>query len=335
MRVKVAVRSDGHAEVVTDISAPARIRPLGWIGLGVSAVAVVVVIWACLTSWGGVVHGHPAYAVLLGLTVVVSGLTAWLILRRRSRTGGAWRLVGRIALLVLGVAWIALIAWLRPYSAVEPALAAMESDAEVTVTESATAIVIAPAGGAATTGVFFQPGALVDPRAYAAVLRPLAEEGRTVVIAKQPLGIAFLALGAFDEARAAQPDVTGWVLGGHSLGGTVAAMQADDGDGDTASPAVGLLFFASYPANDTSQSLTIPVESISGSRDGLATPDKVTASRADLPADAVFTVIEGASHAQFGDYGPQAGDNTPTISHDDARRQISAASVRFVDSVAR
>jgi hypothetical protein len=296
--------------------------------------AVLVVLWVCVTAWGGVVHGHPAYAALLGLTLVGCGLVAWLIVRRRTRRGGAWRLIGRIALVVLGAGWIALIAWLRPHSAVEPALAAMHSDAEVTITETATAIVMTPAD-AETTGVFFQPGALVDPRAYAAVLRPLAEQGRTVVIAKQPLGIAFLALGAFDDARAANPEVTGWVVGGHSLGGTVAAIQADGADGDTTSPSVGLLFFASYPASDISSSLTIPVESISGSRDGLATPNKIDASRPELPADAIFTVIEGASHAQFGDYGPQDGDNTPAISHDDARRQISTASVHFVDSVAR
>ncbi len=293
-----------------------------------------MVIWVCLTAWGGVVHGHPAYAVLLGLTVVVGGLAVWLNLRRRTRRRGAWRLVGRITLLVLGVAGVALIAWLRPHTAVEPALAAMISDSDVVVTETATSIVIAPAGDGETTGVFFQPGALVDARAYAAVLRPLADDGRTVVIAKQPLGIAFLALGAFDAAREAHPGVTGWVLGGHSLGGTVAAMQADGADDDATSPAVGLLFFASYPAGDISSSLTIPVESISGTRDGLATPAKVDASRPNLPLDSVFTIIDGACHAQFGDYGPQAGDNTPTISNDDARGQISDAAVAFVDSLA-
>ena len=33
--------------------------------------------------------------------------------------------------------------------------------------------------------------------------------------------------------------------------------------------------------------------------------------------------IEGASHSSFGDYGPQAGDGTPTISDDDMRRQLT------------
>ena len=44
--------------------------------------------------------------------------------------------------------------------------------------------------------------------------------------------------------------------------------------------------------------------------------------------------IEGAVHAFFGDYGPQPGDGEPTISHDEARTQISNASVEFVTAVA-
>ena len=35
-------------------------------------------------------------------------------------------------------------------------------------------------------------------------------------------------------------------------------------------------------------------------------------------------------HAFFGDYGPQPGDGTPTITHEDARTQISEASLAFV-----
>jgi predicted alpha/beta-hydrolase family hydrolase len=166
------------------------------------------------------------------------------------------------------------------------------------------------------------------------VLRPLAEQGYTVVIPKQPLGIAFLALGAFDTARPEHPEITGWVLGGHSLGGTVASIQADGADEDDTAPSVGLLYFASYPANDISSSLKVPVASISGSKDGLATPAKIESSRPNLPADTEFTIIEGAVHAYFGDYGPQSGDGTPTIKHEDARDQISRAAVGFLNSVA-
>ncbi len=165
------------------------------------------------------------------------------------------------------------------------------------------------------------------------MLRPLAQAGHPVVIAKQPLGIAFLALSAFDAARTDQPQVARWVVGGHSLGGTVAVIQADDADTDPTAPAVGLLLYASYPAGDVRASLTTAVESVSGSRDGLATPATIDASRANLPADATFTVIEGGTHAQFGAYGLQPGDGTATISDDEARTLVSAASLRFVESL--
>jgi hypothetical protein len=306
-----------------------------WVVRAVALLALVAVAGVCLTAWAPVAHGHPAYLVLLALTVL-GALAALRRARRPRARSGTARLAGRGLLLVLAVGWVAAMVWLRPFAAVQPALAAMQSDADVEVTESATRIVLAPATGAAgEVGVFFQPGARVDARAYAAVLRPLAEAGHPVVIAKQPLGIAFLALSAFDAARSARPEVPRWVVGGHSLGGTVAAIQADAADADPTAPAVGLLLYASYPAGDVRASLTAAVESVSGTHDGLATPTQIEASRADLPTKATFTVIDGASHAQFGAYGAQPGDGIPTISDEQARTLIARASLRFLDSLDR
>lgn len=300
-----------------------------WFSRVAAALALAVVAWACLTAWPAIVHGHPAYAVLLALTAVVAVVSLVRSLGEPRERGGFRRFL-RVALPVLGVLWIGAMWWLRPFSAVEPALAAMQSDARVTVTESLTDIVLTPASGADEAGVLFQPGAKVEARAYAAVLRPLAEAGHRVVIVKQPLSIAFLALGAFDSARSAYPEVTRWVVGGHSLGGTVAAVEAESSTADGLDVAAGLLLYASYPASNMSDTLGSSVLSVSASLDGLATPYDIDASRANLPPNATFTVIEGAVHAYFGDYGPQPGDGTPTISHDDARAQISAASVEFV-----
>jgi len=44
-----------------------------------------------------------------------------------------------------------------------------------------------------------------------------------------------------------------------------------------------------------------------------------------LPADAEFVEIPGASHASFGDYGPQAGDGTPTIDDPAMTAEITAS----------
>ncbi|RFA09224.1 hypothetical protein B7R54_08285 [Subtercola boreus] len=306
-----------------------------WAARIVATLGALAVVWAAVATGAMLVHGHPAYLVLLVgsfVTCAVVATRAWLartVRRRRFK-------VGRGILLVVGVGIVAGTVWLVPSSAVEPALAAMDSNAAVTVSETPTEIVFTPTGSTAgptsSTGVFFQPGARVDARAYAALLRPLAEAGHIVVITKQPLGIAFLATGAFAADRDAFASVTHWIVGGHSLGGTVAALDAAAHDTDTTEPVAGLLLYASYPAGDSSD-LVAQVLSVSGSLDGLATPEKIRASRADLPTGATFVEISGGVHAFFGDYGPQAGDGQPAISHDDARAEIVAATLSFVDSV--
>jgi len=197
----------------------------------VAAAGVLVVVWVLLTAWPVVVHGHPLYAALLAITLVLS-MYVGLSTRRPPSERRRRRRVLRMLLIVGSVGAIGLVAWLKPFTAQEPALAAMQSDPKVAVAEYPTQIVMTPAGTPSTTAVFFQPGARVDARAYAAVLRPLAEAGHIVVIPKQPIGIAFLATTAFESAQAAYPGVTRWVVGGHSLGGTVAAIDADDHDTD-------------------------------------------------------------------------------------------------------
>lgn len=322
-----------------------------WLVRGLAALALLVVGWIAAVAWDAVAHGHPLYAVLLALTALVAVLVIGLGLRRRSAPDRrrsdrdrpprrrALRTVGTALVAVGSLAWLGVLLWLTPFTAVEPALGALRSDDAVAVRESATRIVLEPTSGAAETAVFFQPGARVDARAYAAVRRPLAEAGYPVVIAKQPLGIGFLATGAFESARTALPDVDAWVVGGHSLGGVVAAIDADAHDADSrdqdvTAPVPGLLLYASFPASDLSTTLTGAVLSVSGTEDGLSTPEDIEASRADLPPDAEFVAIEGAVHAFFGDYGPQPGDGAPTISQDEARARIAEVSVEFVAGLA-
>jgi hypothetical protein len=57
------------------------------------------------------------------------------------------------------------------------------------------------------------------------------------------------------------------------------------------------------------------------------------ASRALLPADTTWVVIEGGNHAQFGDYGSQPGDNPATISAADQQTQVVMATVVFLDTL--
>jgi hypothetical protein len=297
-----------------------------------SLAGIGVVVWVCVTTWDAVLHGHPAYLVLLAVTLLGALIIGWRSFRAHEPARG-WRLALGIVGAVLAVGWLVAVAWLKPFGATGTALAAMLPTGTATVSQSPTQVVMQPKGESNGVGLLFQPGARVDARAYAAILRPLVDAGFTVVIPKQPLGIAFLATGAFESARDAYPDITSWVVGGHSLGGTVAAMDADEHDGDERSPVTGLLLYASYPASDISTTLTADALSIYGTKDGLATPFDIERTAALLPPEAGFIPIEGAVHSFFGDYGPQPGDGTPTITHDEARAQIGVESLAFLESL--
>ncbi|RMI09206.1 alpha/beta hydrolase [Cellulomonas triticagri] len=236
--------------------------------------------------------------------------------RRALRATGAG--VGLVLLAVLAGA----AAWLRPFPATPVALDALASDDTVEVVETGGWYAFVPRGVEPTTGLVYSPGARVDVRATAVVLRPLAEAGHVVVALKEPLGIALTSPEQPAAAMAAYDGVTSWTMGGHSLGGVAAASFAAAHDDEVA----GLLLHASYPLGDMSDA-DLRVTSVSGSADGLTTPDKIEASRADLPAGTTFVEVEGAVHAFFADYGPQPGDGTPTVSRADAQQQIVAASL--------
>ena len=80
------------------------------------------------------------------------------------------------------------------------------------------------------------------------------------------------------------------------------------------------------------------MSSVSAGNDGLATPAKLDASRPSLPPDTTFVVVEGAVHSDFGDYGTQRGDGTPTIGRARAQRateEATPALLREVDAGAR
>jgi hypothetical protein len=305
-----------------------------WVTRIVAIVGVIISAGAAFATGPMLIHGHPAYVVVLAATLVVSVIVAvrsWSLAAPRNpvRLG---RRVLQAVLIVMSALVIAAVVWLVPSSAEDPALAAMKSDHSVTVVESATEIVMTPTGVESSVGVFFQPGARVDARAYSAILRPLVEAGHLVVITKQPLGIAFLSMGAFATARSAHNPVTRWVVGGHSLGGLVASTDAETFAGVARDPVVGLLLFASYPATNIA-GVNVSVLSISGSNDGLSTPAKIAAAKPTLPATTRYLVVKGGVHAFFGDYGLQEGDGKPAISRNRARAEIATGSIAFVDGL--
>lgn len=117
-----------------------------------------------------------------------------------------------------------------------------------------------------------------------------------------------------------------WFVGGHSLGGVVAANYAA-GHGDQVS---GVILFAAYPTKALDNQL-IEV-SLYGSEDGVLNLEKAAAGRDYAPEEFYEHVIEGGNHAQFGNYGEQKGDGAATIPAQEQQRQA----VQFImDSIVR
>jgi dienelactone hydrolase len=310
---------------------------LNWVVRVVGVIGALLCVVLLSLAGDPIIHGHPAYWIALALTFIVS-LAAMVRTFWARRTNSTVRRIGRSLLVVLSIGWLAIVGWLMPAGATDTALQALASDSSVTVVDSPTQVVLIPSAEVGATGFLFQPGAKVDARAYVSALRPLALAGHVVVIAKQPLGIAFLATNAIDSARSEFPDVSKWVVGGHSLGGTMAALQAtgaqvqsSDSGSASVAPIVGLVLFASYPAADMSDS-NMPVLSLSGEKDGLSTPDAIAASKPNLPSSTTFIEIPGANHASFGDYGMQFGDGVATASLANAHAAITKATLDFVNA---
>lgn len=236
-----------------------------------------------------------------------------------------------IALIVFTLLISGFVVWANtPAGALLPkAEAALVSTATVTVSTSPM-LTFTPTAIAPTTGFIFYPGGRVPPSAYAPYGQAIAEQGYLVVMPSMPLQLAVLNPDAALDIIAAYPDIQHWVVGGHSLGGAMAANFAHRYP-DTVD---GVVLWASFAqASDSLADSSLDVVSIYGTLDGLATPQKIEEARPSLPADTVYVALEGGNHAQFGWYGEQAGDNPATLSHEAHMAQTVAATTDLLASV--
>jgi len=233
--------------------------------------------------------------------------------------------LGIVLLLILVTAGF--LVWANtPLGPMPEALDALQSDSQVQVTENSW-IVFQPVGMQPDSGLILYPGGRVDPRAYAPIARAIAEQGYLVVIVPMPLNLAVLGSDSAQEVIAAYPEIQHWAVGGHSLGGAMAASFANQHP----DAIQGLALWAAYPASsDDLSERSLQVVSIIGSKDGLGTDQGVEATRQLLPESTQFVTIEGGNHAQFGWYGEQPGDAEATITRDDQQAQVLQATLELL-----
>ncbi len=320
-------------------------------------------IWLAWGRWRTLIEGHPltnvvATAVLivgaLGLVWAIGTLVMTQDTPARSTVGRRVAATFSIIVVVIGVVVSLALGWARPLPAQPVAVAAMRSSGP---SDPGTGVRLvqhltwyefvpnrpvgisprpAPAGSPTTQpsdqpqpgseppiGMIFSPGAKVDARAYAAMLRPFAEAGVLVVVLKEPFGLALLPDGQVGAVLADHPAVKIWVAAGHSMGGVEAARMVNDHPEFDA-----LLLWAGYPGWPVSR--PISVLSISGSADGLSTPAAIGAAKPYLPDSAQYLEVAGANHAAFGDYGRQPGDGALAGDRAAIQAKIIDASLAFV-----
>ena len=243
-------------------------------------------------------------------------------MRRRARN----RILLAVPAMLLAVLIVGAVAYARPLAATPVALAALVPNERVRIDDRITWYEMSPiredATGNAivpTTGLVFVPGARVDPRAYAHLLRPLAEAGYFVAVVKPPMGFSILNPGHPTAVLDVHTEIRYWALGGHSLGGTTAAITAD-----TNTEIDGLLLYASYPAARLTRA-DLKVASVFGREDGLIPLARIEQSKADLPTGTSYVEVPGAAHSWFGDYGEQSGDNAGSGDRVAAQASITEA----------
>jgi len=237
-----------------------------------------------------------------------------------------WSLIGIIlaGFLVWGVQWAT---FARP--PLPEAVTAAWSDDLVTVTDTPW-LTFTPQQDWQETGFIFYPGGRIDPRGYSTLMRAIAEQGYLVVVPTMPINMAIFDSNIADEIIAAHPEVKHWVIGGHSVGGTAAAMYA------AAHPAkiAGMAIWSSYSADSSDlSSLNIPVILMYGGNETGVTDESVGARKQLLPPGTKYIKIAGGDHHQFGSYLLTTEDNLATVSREEQHAQILAAMLELLQLV--
>lgn len=180
----------------------------------------------------------------------------------------------------------------------------------------------------AEQGLILYPGAKVEPEAYGYLAQELSKQNITVAIPSVRLNLSILDVSKADEMIESDDSIE-WYVSGHSMGGAAAAMYADQ----HLDRVKGLILLGAYAAsNDYLNESTLPVLSISGSEDGLSTPEKIKENSSNLPESTEFIEIPGGNHAYFGVYGSQSGDNEAQITVSEQQEIIVDLIVEWLEN---
>lgn len=204
-----------------------------------------------------------------------------------------------------------------PYHAGNTVNAYAEVYTDVRIEESDSNVIkISPVHDMDTAvGIVFYPGARVEYTAYIPLLAGIAKEGYTCYLIRMPFNLATLGSEKALRIIGSDPDISSWYISGHSAGGLAAMTFAEK----HAELIDGFIEISARPKRDLS-SLDLKALVICGSLDLLDMQDEVDELHDRFPKDTEYLKIEGANHAQFGDYGKQQFDKDAEISAEEQRK---------------
>jgi Predicted hydrolases or acyltransferases (alpha/beta hydrolase superfamily) len=172
--------------------------------------------------------------------------------------------------------------------------------------------------------VIFYPGALVEPKSYSIWAQKVSQAGFSVYIVRFPLDLAVLNANAAKKIQKNHQ----YIIGGHSLGGTMASRYAKN----NSQKLLGVFFLASYPEKKGDLHETnVPVLSLTATKDGVLNYTNYQKAKKLLPNNTIYEQISGGNHAGFGSYGKQSGDNSATISNVKQQNIISKLLINWLN----
>lgn len=174
-------------------------------------------------------------------------------------------------------------------------------------------------------GFIFYPGGKVEYTAYKPLMIACAQRGILCVLVEMPFNLAVLGVDRADGIAEKFPQIEKWAIGGHSLGGSMAATYIEA----NADVFEDLVLLGAYSTADLS-SLDIDVLSIYGSNDSVMNKEKYDEYKPNLPQDTEEFVIRGGNHAGFGMYGFQEGDSKATITNEE---QINITAEKIAEHI--
>lgn len=226
---------------------------------------------------------------------------------KRKQNGGPWLGKG-LMILIIGLVVLGTIYVRIYYHAGQEAVAYLENPQGYSVEYLQRDEIVFLPTQESDTGFIFYPGGKVQYEAYAPLMGELAKRGITCVLVRMPVNLAVLAPDTADGIQDRLPEVENWYIGGHSLGGAMAASYV----GKHTEDYQGFILLAAYTTKDLSQT-NLQALLIYGSEDQVMKRDKYEENKKKLPVQYEEVILSGGCHGYFGDYGEQKGDGIATI----------------------